>query len=91
MYDPNEPKINPAPSFIANLAGMYFVSRGKAPFDEYLQAGGCWGRPCYYFPNQPAAQRALDERNGKEPLPPPLPSNIAADVTFAREAKNGRC
>lgn len=82
----DEPGVRPAPSNVLSLAGQFYVSRGTGEFAEYLQAGGTWGHPCYYFRNEAAAQRALDEKN--DILPPPLASNIDADVIYSRMTKH---
>jgi hypothetical protein len=89
MFDDN-PRVFPAPECLPHLVGHFYVSRGKTPFTQFLQSDGMWSHICHYYRNEAAAYRALDEWNGKRPMPPPLPSNIAADVVTARAVKHGR-
>ena len=72
----DEPRVWPAPSCLENLAGRFFVSKSRGEFAEYLQLDGTWGFPCFYFPNEAAAQQALSVRLGS--TCPPLPSNSKA-------------
>jgi len=87
MFDREAPRVHPAPTSSPNLAGKYYVARGSGQFVEYLLASGSWGKPCYYFRDQAAAERALAEREGTSLTDTILTANIAADSTFARDTK----
>ena len=95
----DRPHVWPAPRCLADKAGQFYISRGVGEFAEYLQADGVWGRPCHYFRNEDAANRALNERpdrstmqagmgaDGGEFGADLLARNIAAQAVASREGK----
>ena len=84
----HDPQARPAPSCLKDLAGTFYVARGREPFAEYLHADGSWRRNAHYFPGAQIAYAALAQVTGNAiPLAIPLGSNLDAEAVESRQVK----